>query len=260
MNSISRKVMLPVILLSLVALLSTSVSILSLKRVQGVSERIASEYLQTIIKVDSLSKEFQELQKLMYSHCSTADEVQMKVIERQGKEVKESISRNIKDCKELLHTDKQLQIYNNIRSELSSYVYTYNKAMDLCNNHRDREAIELVNTDLTKIGAKLDESLAKLSDLSQKSIDEMIKQQEKACSQAKLWGNVFFVLVIAMFGAIITICSKGIIRPINHASIELSKLVEEMKEGNGDLTKRLKQETKDEISTLVQGINISYYF
>lgn len=256
MNSISRKVMLPVILLALVALLSTSTSIISLKRVQDVSEKITSEYLQTIIKVDKLSKEFQELQKLMYSHCSTADEVQMKVIERQGKEVKQSISRDIKECKELLHTDKQLKLYNNIRSELSSYVHTYNKAMDLCNNRRDGDAIQLVNTDLTKIGLKLDESLGKLSALSQESIDGVIKQQAEVSQQATLLGIVFIILVIAMFGAIIVICSKGIIRPINHANNELSKLVEEIKEGNGDLTKRLKQETKDEISALVRGINI----
>lgn len=248
--------MLPVILLALVALLSTSTSIISLKRVQGVSEKITSEYLQTIIKVDKLSKEFQELQKLMYSHCSTADEVQMKVIERQGKEVKQSISRDIKECKELLHTDKQLKLYNNIRSELSSYVYTYNKAMDLCNNRRDGDAIQLVNTDLTKIGLKLDESLGKLSALSQESIDGVIKQQAEVSQQATLLGIVFIILVIAMFGAIIVVCSKGIIRPINHANNELSKLVEEIKEGNGDLTKRLKQETKDEISALVRGINI----
>jgi len=256
MKSISKKILIPVTGLAIVALISSIMGMINLRNNQSASVKVTNEYFETIKTVDRLEVEFQSLQKLMYAHCSTPDEVAAKVFEKQGMDVKSKIAAEMNKEKKLIHSEEQQKIFNKVQGGLSDYIYTYNKAMELYSKHRRSDAIEMVNTDLTERGNVLDRELNQLSKICQTLINEQIQEQNKTYKIARVVNGAFVLFVLLMFVAVIYICVRRIIRPINNVNHELSQLVDDIKNGNGDLTKRIKEETNDEISALVRGINV----
>lgn len=76
--------------------------------------------------------------------------------------------------------------------------------------------------------------------------------------QRELIVSSFIILIISVIGTAILayICAYSIGKPLKIANNVLTKLIEEIKRGNGDLTTRLAIKSSDEVGTISQNINL----
>lgn len=101
-----------------------------------------------------------------------------------------------------------------------------------------------------------------LSDISE--LDKMIQADENeakaALKQAKILSNIAIAGSIAftvlIFIIVVLISVRLIVTPVKKSSKELGDMVDEVNNAAADLTKRISVNQKDEIGSLVEGINI----
>lgn len=100
-----------------------------------------------------------------------------------------------------------------------------------------------------------------LSDISE--LDKMIQADEKeakaALKQAKILSNIAIAGSIAftvlIFIIVVLISVRLIVAPVKKSSKELGDMVDEVNNAAADLTKRISVNQKDEIGSLVEGVN-----
>ena len=100
-----------------------------------------------------------------------------------------------------------------------------------------------------------------LSDISE--LEKMIQADEKeakaALKQAKILSNIVIAGSIAftvlIFIIVVLISVRLIVAPVKKSSKELGDLVDEVNNAAADLTKRISVNQKDEIGSLVEGVN-----
>ncbi len=100
-----------------------------------------------------------------------------------------------------------------------------------------------------------------LTDISE--LDKMIQTDEKeakaALKQAKILSNIAIagsiVFTVLIFIIVVLISVHLIVTPVKKSSKELGDMVDEVNNAAADLTKRISVNQKDEIGSLVEGVN-----
>ena len=83
MNTLRTKILVLVIVLAIICIAHSALGIASASKLKDESTTRAQQNIYAIHKLDILSKEFQEMQKLLYTYFVTGnDEAKIKVVER----------------------------------------------------------------------------------------------------------------------------------------------------------------------------------
>lgn len=83
-----------------------------------------------------------------------------------------------------------------------------------------------------------------------------VKYYEAALKQNKNNAFVLFIISLAIAVVISFIVGSSLAKPIKDAGDKVQALCADLNEGHGDLTQKIECKTKDEIGTLVNGINM----
>jgi len=163
-----------------------------------------------------------------------AEDLGVRIQDIEDEELKSEYDIVYEACKNLASNyEVILNYYSEGQAEEASNYYYAN--MDLPT--RQQEETTALMTE------KLDEYVAK----SQADFSSASSQTQSA---------ILVVVVLIIIASVVSvIIAKNSVKPLRKASKELDSLLNDMNSGNGDLSKRLKVTTKDEIGVLVCGIN-----
>lgn len=122
-------------------------------------------------------------------------------------------------------------------------------ALDLINDYN-----EILKADVTNYEQMVHEGKSEYGQLEEDMAFYFTK------NTTKIVGTNIFNIILVVFAFVMTIVSfliakKSIADPAKRANKELNEIIDDIKENDGDLTKRLKVTTQDEIGQLVVGIN-----
>lgn len=111
------------------------------------------------------------------------------------------------------------------------------------------------NTEMDEAAIQLDNAYGDLYTLIRTEVvaaSDMLNAQYQF-STVLNYGIIAFILLLGAVIVVVTLIA--IIRPIKSADSQLNEIISEIEEGKGDLTKRLVTRNRDEIGSLVFGIN-----
>lgn len=111
------------------------------------------------------------------------------------------------------------------------------------------------NTEMDEAAIQLDNAYGDLYTLIRTEVvaaSDMLNAQYQL-STVLNYGIIAFILLLGAVIVVVTLIA--IIRPIKSANSQLNEIISEIEEGKGDLTKRLVTRNRDEIGSLVFGIN-----
>lgn len=111
------------------------------------------------------------------------------------------------------------------------------------------------NTEMDEAAIQLDNAYGDLYTLIRTEVvaaSDMLNAQYQF-STVLNYGIIAFILLLGAVIVVVTLIA--IIRPIKSANSQLNEIISEIDEGKGDLTKRLVTRNRDEIGSLVFGIN-----
>lgn len=256
MNTLRTKILVPVIVLAVICIAHSAWGIVSTSKLKAESTSRAQQNIDAIHKLDTLSKEFQEMQKLLYTYFVTGnDEAKVKVVER-IEDITNRVNEAVNSYETLISTEKERKEYGQFKENYNLLSGVYTSVIECITVKRDiGSAIELANSDLAEVVSKAEDNITNLLGFRQQNIQDSNKEQNDIFN-ANIKLNILMIVVAGFFSVISLLsCIFTIIRPVSRATRRLHEIIAGFENDSADLSVRIPVETKDEAGKLVEGIN-----
>ncbi len=200
------------------------------------------------LKASTLQSEFDKQKKLFEDAIFMGDDESVDKAIKIGNNIKE----NLDEMLQLNKNQELATLLNNINSQFRSYdKNAENVFRKIASGDESQETMtESRNIFQTqkKLETQIDEFLSKIV----ASVKDNINRQQVASQKnTKLLIILFFVIVIVSFSASYYFSNKIIVHPLKN----IVEMVNDIAQGEGDLTKTIPIESNDELGILAEGIN-----
>jgi len=254
MKLLSTKVIVPVFVLAFICIAHSAWGISSTSQLKKESFEKSSQNIDAIHKLDTLSSDFQTMQKLLYTYFVTGNIEAKEQIQKNIAEIVEQVSEEVRSYGELVSDGEEKKEYDLFKSNYEFLDDVYSKAVEICTTDVGT-AIEMANNELASYVQAAEGNIANLVDLRQKSINQSHKEQTKTFN-ANVRLNIIMIVIAGIFSVISLLsCVLTITRPTSRASKKLEDIITKLEGNEIDLSVRIPVESKDEIGNLVKGIN-----
>jgi len=254
MKTIGSKILAILTVFLIFILASNLLSIRSLNEVSESNKEVSEKYLVKVTELGEIARDYQAVQKFMNSHLITFMPQEKAAFEENIAATSESLKANTMEYSTYIDdtdTEKFTLMYDNIKK----YFEISPKIIELSNMGDSYGAFQMMNTEIGPISTEIEVL-----------IDELIKMNHEAVGEAKTVQNdtvkSSYVVIIASIAALLVLMVLSLIYvnakisgPIKKATKSLNHMISDIKNGEGDLTVRLKANSKDEVGQLVSGIN-----
>jgi methyl-accepting chemotaxis protein len=222
-------------------------SVGGLSKVNENAKIISREVIPQLNYGHTLNFEAATFRSLEYQHIGAQSGEDMKALQQELADLKESIGLHISEQK-ALNDNEDIQMFE---AEWKNYLDVHNQMIAWSNMLKTKEAMDFMASD----GKVAYDNMAK-------SLQTLVKNNEEAARQVSLAGDETYntakkLLIIAAIVAIIV----GILMSVaNIASIIkpidiLKKRLQELAQNGGDLTQTIQIKSKDEIGELASAVN-----
>ncbi len=254
MKTIGSKILAILTVFLVFILISNVLSIRSSNKVSESNKKVSDKYLVKVTELGEIARDFQAVQKFINSHLITFMPQEKEAFDAEITTTSESLKANTLEYSTYID-DNDREKFQLLFDKIEDYFELSPKVLEVSNMGDNYGAFQVMNTELIPISAEI-EGL----------IDELIKLNHKAVDDAKTIQNETvkssYVVIVASIVALIVLMIIALIYvnvnisgPIKKATKSLNHMISDIKNGEGDLTVRLKAHSKDEVGQLVSGIN-----
>lgn len=255
-SRMSRKVLIPVVCLVVVALLSSWIGHQNLTSMYRASNEITSVYMEKTAQLNEISDKFKEMEILAYSMCVTKSTNDRASMLEQSAATKEEINGLLDKLDQMSVTEDEKSRVQTIRTYYEGFTDAYQKVTDSIENGNKTQAQEYCNLELFKAANKLSDALNSYIEFYNTDVDTVVANQGNVYNQG-IYANLIVVgLIIVMLVASLYTTIFKVVKPIKKTSKELKVIVKDMQSGHADMTKRVTVKGSDEIAELASGMNV----
>ena len=255
-SRMSRKVLIPVVCLVVVALLSSWIGQQNLTSMYRASNEITSVYMEKTAQLNEISDKFKEMEILAYSMCVTKSTNDRASMLEQSAATKEEINGLLDKLDQMSVTEDEKRRVQTIRTYYEGFTDAYQKVTDSIENGNKTQAQEYCNLELFKAANKLSDALNSYIEFYNTDVDTVVANQGNVYKQG-IYANLIVVgLIIVMLVASLYTTIFKVVKPIKKTSKELKVIVKDMQSGHADMTKRVTVKGSDEIAELASGMNV----
>lgn len=254
MNSVKNKIMIPVFLLAVIAVVTSILSIMNADSISKKGNDIANNYLVTIENVGYLSESTQKLTRSAYSYIVAEGDAAKKSVKDNIESIKSEIDGYMKDYEQSLDENEETaySAYKNYYSQFLTQFAVLEKYVD---TNQTVNASKLANNNLVDVCNSLESALDDMTNNEVEAADRAMRQMHALAAFAKTTGGVCLVVAIGALIVAFLISTRKVVNPIVKTNKELKEISALINDNNGDLTKRVNVKSSDEIGQLAQGIN-----
>lgn len=260
-SSIAVKSLLPVIILTVLALLSSIMQSQSIHTMNSFTKNLTSMYTPQIEAMGNLKSDFQNLQKQMARMMISESAEEGMELDKDRVALVEKIEEHLANYEatfEMLDADTKKQATDGlaaIKGKYAELTAAYDEVVSYISTGDKDNSVRLTKTKIFPIGAELNANIDAASDALAKVVAGMEVERQNIYHTSTYTSLVTFAIIILVAIIAIVSCFKKIVKPMKTASKELDEVMTTLKNQEGDLTKRLTKNTTDEIGVLVDGIN-----
>ena len=253
-KSIGVKILIPFFILAVVCGVCSGIIYSRISQMSKVTGRISDNYLTILEKTDEIDTDFVTLKYRIVTYATSMDDEEIKKIKADIESIQNNISASFKTVEGKATNDEEKNAVNKLKTAYDTFLKKYNGAI-----------AEIDTAEIMGLKA-LNEYMGDSYDVFENNIKELQQYNRKqvASSQGALdlagvQSTTAFIVLIVLLVISILVCSilvlYNVLRPTKHAIRKLDGIVQSIENNRGDLTTQIKVETKDEIGTLVIGIN-----
>ncbi len=255
-SRMSRKVLIPVICLVIIAIISAVIGHRNLKSMYQASNEITSVYMTKTAQLNEISDKFKEMEILAYSMCVTKSTNDRASMLEQSAATKEEINSLLEQLDQMAVTEDEKSRVQNITAYYQGFTDAYQKVTDSIENGNKTQAQEYCNLELFKAANKLSDELASYIEFYNADVDRVVANQSTVYDSGNYANLIVIGLIVVSLIASLYITIFKVVRPIRKTSKELKVIIKDMQSGHADLTKRVTVKGNDEIAELASGMNV----
>ena len=254
MNSVKNKIMIPVFLLAVIAVVTSILSIMNADSISKKGNDIANNYLVTIENVGYLSESTQKLTRSAYSYIVAEGDAAKKSVKDNIESIKSEIDGYMKDYEQSLDENEETA-YSSYKNYYSQFLTQFAVLEKYVDTNQTVNASKLANNNLVDVCNSLESALDDMTNNEVEAADRAMRQMHALAAFAKTTGGVCLVVAIGALIVASLISTRKVVNPIVKTNKELKEISALINDNNGDLTKRVNVKSSDEIGQLAQGIN-----
>jgi methyl-accepting chemotaxis protein len=253
-SSIKIWIFMPIAMMGLVILISSVISIASLSNVNKEASEIADTYLTGITKLADIQGMVKDLHTMALSHIVATDaDTMISLVESVNNE-EDTLEELLSEYQPYV-SDSDMQTYQEILTNYESAKDAIAIMMALSADSQNEAAFEVANTDLKTYTDSMNAAIDTLIEEAKNSSDAARTVLSNVYASAFSGNILALVIGLVIVVAAIVVVQIKILAPMAKTEKELSHIMDDIDNRQGDLTKRITVYSEDEIGSLANGIN-----
>ena len=254
-TSLKTLILLPVFILGALTIICNVMAINNIRTVNSNAADITDNCMMSVSDLGEIKNDIQVIHTLGLSHIIATDLNTMISVVGEINDNQEELEQKLDEYKKYVQND-DMDTYNSLVSNYNTMKYELGNIMAYSALGKNEEAYAIAN------GVVSDSSTAIQKDievLSTHANDTASEARERLTSVyiSSLVSNGIVIIISAILIIVAIYCvMKYVIKPIIAANKDIRDIIDGIDNGEGDLTKRVRVISNDEIADLGNGINL----
>lgn len=258
-SSVIAKLIIPVAVLGCIAIMIAGVSLYSMTAVQKESNQISGEGVRATICMDEINLAFANTQKLTLTLalCAEPSKDLYEYVASQLTEYQSNVDSYEKELLAMDHyfTADDIQLMNETFDLLTEAQGTTVELMQTAMAGDSAAAVAKANSVMTEWSDTIAVNMDTLISRNDELVKQNIQEQKDLYNQNMILSLILLAISFVAFVMVVVVIIKTVVKPLRKQTSELTEIIDEIKGGHGDLTKRVTVKSMDEIGQSSIGIN-----
>lgn len=256
-SSVIAKLIIPVAVLGCIAIMIVGVSLYSMTAVQKESNQISGEGVRATICMDEINLAFANTQKLTLALCAEPSKDLYEYVASQLTEYQSNVDSYEKELLAMDHyfTADDIQLMNETFDLLTEAQGTTVELMQTAMAGDSAAAVAKANSVMTEWSDTIAVNMDTLISRNDELVKQNIQEQKDLYNQNMILSLILLAISFVAFVMVVVVIIKTVVKPLRKQTSELTEIIDEIKGGHGDLTKRVTVKSMDEIGQSSIGIN-----
>lgn len=233
------------------------VSLYSMTAVQKESNQISGEGVRATICMDEINLAFANTQKLTLALCAEPSKDLYEYVASQLTEYQSNVDSYEKELLAMDHyfTADDIQLMNETFDLLTEAQGTTVELMQTAMAGDSAAAVAKANSVMTEWSDTIAVNMDTLISRNDELVKQNIQEQKDLYNQNMILSLILLAISFVAFAMVVVVIIKTVVKPLRKQTSELTEIIDEIKGGHGDLTKRVTVKSMDEIGQSSIGIN-----
>ena len=256
-SSVIAKLIIPVAVLGCIAIMIAGVSLYSMTAVQKESNQISGVGVRATICMDEINLAFANTQKLTLALCAEPSKDLYEYVASQLTEYQSNVDSYEKELLAMDHyfTADDIQLMNETFDLLTEAQGTTVELMQTAMAGDSAAAVAKANSVMTEWSDTIAVNMDTLISRNDELVKQNIQEQKDLYNQNMILSLILLAISFVAFAMVVVVIIKTVVKPLRKQTSELTEIIDEIKGGHGDLTKRVTVKSMDEIGQSSIGIN-----
>lgn len=252
-NSIRLQILIPVAVLGIVSILSNFMAVRNVRNVNDEASIIADEYMTAIEDLASLENKAQSIHTAALSHIVATDFDTMSGLVDTIKNTEAEMEMSLVEYSKYVDADNA--DYIQLQSNYIAFKDSIKQLMAYSANQDTVNAYGIANGDVSTYATAMEGNIEAITTSITQEAADARATLSSVYTASFISGLITIIISIVAVITAFYIVMKFVIRPIMRTEREITGIIHDIDEGQGDLTKRITITSNDEIADLGKGIN-----
>lgn len=252
--SVKTMILVPVLILGIAAVISNVMGMLNIKKVNNNATVITDEYMVRMEELSGIEESAQNIHNMALSHIIATDFDTMISLGGEIEAEEAKLESELIDYQNYVE-EGESENYDGLVENYKALKKSVMSVMAYSANQKTTEAYACANGDLADAASKMQSCIQTMNNSIREETDAGRSQLASVYHSAIVMNVIIIIASVVVIAIAVVAVTEFVIKPVVAASKEISKIIQDIDNREGDLTRRITIRTDDEIAALGRGIN-----
>ena len=254
-TSLKTLILLPVFILGALTIICNVMAINNIRTVNSNAADITDNCMMSVSDLGEIKNDIQVIHTLGLSHIIATDLNTMISVVGEINDNQEELEKKLDEYKKYVQND-DMDTYNSLLSNYNTMKYELGNIMAYSALGKNEEAYAIANGVVSDSSTAIQNDIEVLSTHANDTASEARERLTSVYVSSLVSNGIVIIISVILIIVAIYCVMKYVIKPIIATNKDIRDIIDGIDNGEGDLTKRVRVISNDEIADLGNGINI----
>lgn len=254
-TSLKTLILLPVFILGALTIICNVMAINNIRTVNSNAADITDNCMMSVSDLGEIKNDIQVIHTLGLSHIIATDLNTMISVVGEINDNQEELEKKLDEYKKYVQND-DMDTYNSLVSNYNTMKYELGNIMAYSALGKTEEAYAIANGVVSDSSTAIQKDIEVLSTHANDTASEARERLISVYASSLVSNGIVIIISVILIIVAIYCVMKYVIKPIIATNKDIRDIIDGIDNGEGDLTKRVRVISNDEIADLGNGINL----
>lgn len=254
-TSLKTLILLPVFILGALTIICNVMAINNIRTVNSNAADITDNCMRSVSDLGEIKNDIQVIHTLGLSHIIATDLNSMISVVGEINDNQEELEKKLDEYKKYVQND-DMETYNSLVSNYNTMKYELGNIMAYSALGKNEEAYAIANGVVSDSSTAIQKDIEVLSTHANDTASEARERLTSVYVSSLVSNGIVIIISVILIIVAIYCVMKYVIKPIIATNKDIRDIIDGIDNGEGDLTKRVRVISNDEIADLGNGINL----